>query len=132
MKQRLAIGFALLALGSSCLGAEAQKAVAIHAGQLFDGKSDRLVSNQLIVIQGDRIAEVGPAGSVKIPAGAQEIDLGSGTVLPGLIEGHNHMFKVGGHPGAGADASVPAVIEPGTPFATGYATLLAAVNARLD
>ena len=104
----------------------------IRAGQLFDGKSDHLLSNQLIVIQGDRIAEVGPAASVKIPAGAQEIDLGTGTLLPGLIEGHNHMFKVEDHPGAGPFASVPLVIEPGTPFSVPYTTLLASVNAKLD
>jgi imidazolonepropionase-like amidohydrolase len=67
----------------------------IHAGQLFDGKSDQLLSNQLIVIQGDRIAEVGPAASVKIPVRAEEINLATGTVLPGLIESHNHMFKIG-------------------------------------
>src|SRR6202165_4659386 len=134
MKRQTAIGFALLAIGfgGSWLGAQNQKVVVIHAGQLFDGKSDRLASNQVIVIQGDRIAEVGPAASVSIPAGAQEIDLGTGTVLPGLIEGHNHMFKVGDHPGAGSDASVPLVIEPGTPFSAGYSTLLAAVNAKLD
>src|ERR1700693_383837 len=132
--KRSTIGLELLAigLGGPCLGADGQKTVVIHAGLLFDGKSDRLLSNQVIVVQGDRIAEVGPAASVKIPAGAQEIDLGSGTVLPGLIEGHNHMFKVGDHPGAGSDASVPAVIEPGTPFSAPYATLLAAVNAKLD
>ena len=91
MKRQSAIGLAILALGlglgldGPCLGAEGQKAVVIHAGQLFDGKSDRLLSHQVIVIQGDRIAEVGPAGSVKLPAGAQEIDLGTGAVLPGLI-----------------------------------------------
>src|SRR3984893_15998255 len=90
------------------------------------------LGNQVIVIQGDRIAEVGPAASVKIPAGAEEIDLGMGTVLPGLIEGHNHMFKVGDHPGADSGASVPLVIQPGTPFSPGYVTLLAAKNAKLD
>ena len=134
MKRQSAIGFVLLALGlgGSWLGAQGQKATVILAGRLFDGKSDRLLSNQLIVIQGDRIAEVGPAGSITIPAGAQEIDLRNATVLPGLIEGHNHMFKIGDHPGAGADASVPLVIEPGTPFSTPYSTLLASVNARLD
>ena len=134
MKRPSAIVFALLAFGfgGSWLKAQGQKAVVIHAGQLFDGKSDRLSSNQVIVIQGDRIAEVGPAATVKIPAGAQEIDLGMGTVLPGLIEGHNHMFKVEDHPGAGPFASVPLVIEPGTPFSAAYTTLLAAVNARLD
>jgi len=64
MKLQSAIGFALsavvLGLGGSWLGAQAQKTVAIHAGQLFDGKSDRLASNQVIVIQGDRIAEAAP------------------------------------------------------------------------
>src|SRR6478672_1799444 len=126
MMRRSAIGFVLLAfgLGGSWLGAQSQKTVVIHAGQLFDGKSDRLLSNQVIVIQGDRIVEVGPAASVKIPAGAQEIDLGTGTVLPGLIEGHNHMFKVGDHPGGGADANPPAVPVPGTVFSAPYATIL--------
>src|SRR6266853_935613 len=134
MKRQSAIGFALLALGlgASWLGAQTQRVVVIHAAQLFDGKSDRVSSNQVIVVQGERIVEVGPAGTVKIPSGAQEIDLGTGTVLPGLIEGHNHLFKVGDHEGAGPEASVPAVIQPGTPFSTAYVTILAAINARLD
>jgi imidazolonepropionase-like amidohydrolase len=134
MKRQSAIGLTLLALGLSgtCLAAEGQKVVVIRAGQLFDGKSDQLATNQVIVIQGERIAEVGPAASVTIPPGAQEIDLGTGTVLPGLIEGHNHMFKVGDYPGSGADAVVPLEIKPGTPFSPGYITLLAAKNAKLD
>ena len=134
MKRQSAIGLALLALGlgGNCLAAESQKTVVIRAGQMFDGKSDRLVSNQVIVIRGERIAEVGPAGSVTIPAGAEEIDLAAGTVLPGLIEGHNHMVKVGDYPGSGADAVVPLEVKPGTPFSPGYITLLAAKNAKLD
>jgi imidazolonepropionase-like amidohydrolase len=134
MKRLSAIGFVLLALGCGgpCLGADGQRVVVIRAGQLFDGKSDQLVSNQVIVVQGDRIAEVGPAASVKIPAGAAEIDLSMGTVLPGLIDGHNHMFKIGDYPGTGAEAVAPSFIQPGTPFSTPYVTLLAAKNARLD
>jgi imidazolonepropionase-like amidohydrolase len=134
MKRQSAIGVALLALGlgGTCLAAEGQRVVVIHAGQLFDGKSDRLVPNQVIVVQGERIADVGPAGSVAIPAGAVDIDLGTGTVMPGLIEGHNHMFKVGDYPGSGADAVVPLEVKPGTPFSPGYITLLAAKNAKLD
>ena len=133
MKRQSAIGCALLALGLgvSWLGAQNQKVVVIHAGQLFDGKSDQLVSNQVIVIQGERIVEAGPAGTIKIPPGAEDIDLGTATVLPGLIEGHNHMFKVGDH-GGDYDADVPAEPRPGTAFSLPYATILASVNARLD
>jgi hypothetical protein len=84
------------------------------------------------LIQGQRIADVGPEGNVKIPAGAEEIDLGSGTIMPGLIDSHNHQFKIGDHPGADPDAAVPAVIQPGSVFSPGYVTLLAAKNAKLD
>jgi imidazolonepropionase-like amidohydrolase len=95
MKERSAIGFAVLAcaLVCSCLGAQAQTTTVIQAGRLFDGTSDRLLNNQVIVIQGDRIAEVGPAASIKAPAGAEEIDLSKATVLPGLIDSHSHVFK---------------------------------------
>ena len=51
------------------------KMVAIRAGHLFDSKSGQMLANQVVVIQGDRIADVGPASSVKIPAGAEVIDL---------------------------------------------------------
>src|SRR6516225_3941412 len=130
MMWKLAIG--LMALALSCLVAKAQTTVVIHAEQLFDGKSDRLATKQVIVIQGDRIVEVGSEGSVKIPTGAVEIDLGTATVLPGLIEGHNHMFKVGNYPNSGSNAAVPLEIRPGTTFSAPYITILASINARLD
>jgi imidazolonepropionase-like amidohydrolase len=52
-----------------------------------------MLTKQVIVIQGDRIAEVGADGSVKIPAGAEIIDLSQAAVLPGLIDAHTHMFN---------------------------------------
>src|SRR5437870_5752951 len=102
MKLQFAMVFASFTLS---LGSQNRQVVVIRAGQMFDGKSDRLAANQIVVIQGERIVDVGPAGSVKIPDGAQEIDLGRGTVLPGLIEGHNHMFKIADHGGADTDTS---------------------------
>jgi imidazolonepropionase-like amidohydrolase len=71
----------------------APKTVAIRAGHLFDSKSGQMLANQVIVINGDRIAEVGAASSVKIPAGAAIIDLSGSYVLPGLIDAHTHMFN---------------------------------------
>jgi imidazolonepropionase-like amidohydrolase len=69
--------------------------VAIRAGRLFDGRSENLLNNQVVLIEGERISEVGPASSVKIPSGARVIDLSHATVLPGLIDGHEHIFLTG-------------------------------------
>jgi imidazolonepropionase-like amidohydrolase len=62
---------------------------AIRAGRLFDPEAGRMLTNQVIVIEGTRIRDVGP--SVAIPAGAQVIDLSNMTVMPGLVEAHNHL-----------------------------------------
>jgi imidazolonepropionase-like amidohydrolase len=50
-----------------------------------------MTMNQVVLIQGDRITQVGPAASVSIPSGARVIDLSRATVLPGLIDGHVHL-----------------------------------------
>jgi len=63
--------------------------VAIRAGKLFDARSGALLGNQVIVIRGDRIADVG--ANVEIPAGASVIDLSNATVLPGMIDTHVHV-----------------------------------------
>jgi imidazolonepropionase-like amidohydrolase len=67
--------------------------VAIRAGRLFDPKSGTNLPNQVIVIKGDRITDVGPADRVQIPQGAPVIDLGKATVLPGLIDRHVHLMQ---------------------------------------
>src|SRR5260370_41247165 len=66
--------------------------IAIRAGRLFDAKSEKLVTNQVVLIHGDRIAEVGPPERVKVPAGAEVVDLSHATVLPGLIDADTHVF----------------------------------------
>src|SRR5665213_1791017 len=69
------------------------RVVAVRAGRLFDSKTGQMLAKQVVVISGDRITAVGPEGQIKIPAGAQVIDLRAATVLPGLIDGHTHMFN---------------------------------------
>jgi imidazolonepropionase-like amidohydrolase len=65
------------------------KVVAIRAGRMFDHKSGKLLPNQVILITGDKITDVGP--NLSIPAGATTIDLSRATVLPGMLDGHLHL-----------------------------------------
>jgi imidazolonepropionase-like amidohydrolase len=67
----------------------------LHAARLLDVKSGRLLRPGEVVVQGERIVEVG--SSVKRPADAEVIDLGDRTLMPGLIDAHVHLFL---HPGA--------------------------------
>src|SRR4051812_33572521 len=63
----------------------------VKCGSLFDGKSDQLHRNVTIVVEGEKIRD--PAASA--PAGANTIDLGSQTCLPGLIDVHTHALLQG-------------------------------------
>ena len=69
--------------------------VAIRAGRMFDGKSDALTKQQIILVEGTRIVQVGPASEVHIPPGTEVLDLSNATVLSGLIDGHTHIFASG-------------------------------------
>ena len=119
----------LLLLGAAtALHAQAPAVVAIRAGRLFDSQSGKVTENRIILVEGEKITVVGPAESVQIPAGALVIDLSKATVLPGLIDGHTHVF------GFGLDGIKPG----GPPFASAindtreYRTLLALANAQKD
>ena len=78
-----------------------QSIVAIRAGSLIDGKSDKPRYDQVIVIRTNRIESVSDASSAKIPQGATMIDLSQATVLPGLIDCHTHIFLQGEDPAEG-------------------------------
>ena len=66
-----------------------ERAVVLRAARLFDGKSDRLVSPGIIIVIGDKIQAVGSGAAV--PDGAEVVDLGDATLLPGLIDAHTHL-----------------------------------------
>jgi imidazolonepropionase-like amidohydrolase len=62
---------------------------AIRAGRLVDPEAGSTLTNQIILVENGRFTQVGP--DVVIPAGAQIIDLSDLTVLPGLVDAHNHL-----------------------------------------
>ncbi|MFQ5753747.1 MAG: amidohydrolase family protein [bacterium] len=63
--------------------------IAIQCGQLIDVKSQRVIKNVLVIIEGERITRVG--SNLSIPSNALVIDLSEYTVLPGLIDTHTHI-----------------------------------------
>jgi imidazolonepropionase-like amidohydrolase len=107
-----------------CATASAQTApdhwIAVRAGRLFTG-TEKLLTNQVVLIKGDRITEVGPAEKIKIPSDTEVIDLSRSTVLPGLIDAHTHVF------GNGADFETQILRD-----SYQYRTLVALANAQKD
>jgi imidazolonepropionase-like amidohydrolase len=89
--------------------------MAVRAGRLFDAATGQLLSKQLVILLGERITDVGPEGQIKVPDGAQVIDLSQTTVLPGLIDTHTHMYNTR---------------RPG--WTTERSTLMALQNAQAD
>src|SRR6202166_1612503 len=102
--------------------------IVIRAGHLFDSKSGKLLNNQVILVKEEKIIAVGAADAVQIPPDAQIIDLTKNTVLPGLIDGHTHIFGF----------RLDGVQSGGQPFASPindareYRTLLRLANAQKD
>jgi imidazolonepropionase-like amidohydrolase len=82
--------------------------VAIKAGKLLDVRTGQYTSNAIIVVEGNRIRNIGRTA----PAGVRVIDLSNATVLPGLIDAHNHVL---GNP---KDQSPTASLRMSAPQAT--------------
>lgn len=90
--------------------------IVLHAARLLDVENGKIISPGEMLIEGERITEVG--STVKHPAGAETIDLGDRTLMPGLIDAHIHLFL---HPGA-EDLQT---VEESVPQRTIIATLAA-------
>lgn len=90
--------------------------IVLHAARLLDIENGKIVAPAEILVQGERIVEVGT--TVTHPAGAEIIDLGDSTLMPGLIDAHVHLFL---HPGA-EDLQT---VEESVPQRTILATLAA-------
>jgi len=63
--------------------------IVLKAARLFDGRSDRVLENAVVVVEGSTIRDVG--SNLPIPPGATVVDLGEATLLPGFIDAHVHM-----------------------------------------
>jgi imidazolonepropionase-like amidohydrolase len=111
----------LHAQGTGKYFAPADQVVAIRAGKLFDSRAGMMTANQVILIKGDRITDVG--GNLPIPAGARVIDLGAATVMPGMIDTHVHV-NTGGNTPPMAQRALRALANAQIDMDAGFTTVL--------
>jgi len=67
-------------------------AVLLRPQAVFDASGSQVHEGWVVLVSGNTIAAVGPAGDVKAPAGARTVELPGMTLLPGLIDAHSHIF----------------------------------------
>ncbi len=80
---------AVLALPAAGQTNSVAQVIAIKAGKIFDPETGKTASNQVILVEGKKIKEIG--SGVAIPTDARIIDLSKATVLPGLFDAHTHL-----------------------------------------
>src|SRR3984893_428683 len=91
MPKPILLAFCLLLLlpASDVAGAEP---IVLRPDRVFTSEDRQLHSGWVVVVEGNRILEVGPSASTSVPAQARVIDLPGATLLPGLIDAHSHLF----------------------------------------
>src|SRR5277367_3761049 len=117
---------------ASCLAqgpVAAKQAVVLHAARMLDVAGGRVVSPGEVLVEGEKIVAAGT--HVERPAGAEVIDLGDATLMPGLIDAHVHLFL---HPGAEDLQTVQESVPERTLIAAGAAKadLMAGFTAERD
>jgi imidazolonepropionase-like amidohydrolase len=100
MKRTLLLLLAVLTISAPFVAqSPPREIVLIKAGRLIDVRAGRMLTDQAILIEGDRIKQVGAFQSIKAPAGARVVDLSNATVLAGLIDCHTHLTFEPSHSG---------------------------------
>jgi imidazolonepropionase-like amidohydrolase len=84
----------LVALVSVQLSAQSTPVTLVKAGRLLDPRTGNVITPALVMIEGDKIKQVGSPSQIEGPAGAKVIDLGAATLLPGLIDSHSHLSSM--------------------------------------
>ena len=108
-----------LAILSTVAWSQQAKRTVIRAGKLLDVRSGNILSDQAIVIEGGKILSVTPMSAAKLSGNEERIELGSATLLPGLIDAHTHLT---GNPQFGYDSLAISIPRE---------ALIGAKNARL-
>lgn len=109
-------------LGAQRLPSAGTGTVAIRAARIIDGTGAAPIQNGIVVVTDDRIVAVGPAASLRVPAGARRVDLGDATLLPGFIDMHVHLM--------GREFDDPDVFDANVNDYPGFSAALGVEHAR--
>ena len=92
-KLPLALCASLLALAANATDAPAPTtSYLLKADRVFDARSEQTHSGWAVLVQGGKIAAVGPADQIKAPGDAKVVDMPGTTLMPGMIDAHSHIF----------------------------------------
>jgi imidazolonepropionase-like amidohydrolase len=110
MMIRVSTRWAAVVLGISIVGGfsydpslaqnSAGGTIALTGARVIDGTGRAAIEQATVIVSNGRIQEIGPASSVKVPAGATRVDVAGKTIVPGLINSHGHVD-------AARDSTVP-------------------------
>ena len=120
--------FLILALIALLPLSSAAQVVAIKVGRLIDVEAGTSFPNQIILIEGKVVKEVGP--KVAIPCGVEVIDLSNATVLPGLMDAHTHLCDLHGNTREGMLSGQADLLNFSVRTPTALRALIGAKNAR--
>lgn len=122
--RRILLGALMLGTFASASSADVPSTTYVRAGKLLDVRSGKMLTDQVIVIKGERVERIAKSGEVTIPSGAAAIDLSNSTVLPGLIDCHTHITL--------ADTDNSHYDEILLKQSWQYRTILATINVKRD
>jgi imidazolonepropionase-like amidohydrolase len=122
----IVVSFLLQSVALAQTAAPAPKVILIKAGRLIDVRGGRVLENQGILVEGERIKALGPLAEIQrnTPATAGLIDLSRATVLPGLADCHTHLLLQGDITSADYDEQL---LKESIPYRTIRATVAARI-----
>jgi imidazolonepropionase-like amidohydrolase len=93
--RRIATSFALVfvtLVSVQLSGQSAASVTLVKADRLLNPRTGNVLTPAFVLIEGDKIKQVGSSSQIGVPSGAKIIDLAGATLLPGLIDAHTHLF----------------------------------------